>query len=415
MTTESYAERLRWFHEARFGMFIHWGLYALPGRGEWVMFSERIRPSDYAKLTRRFNPQKFDAHAWAALAAEAGMKYAVLTARHHDGFCLYDSHVSDFTSVQTAARRDFVAEYVAAFRAAGLRVGLYYSLLDWRFPGYFEPERHPASAAALVEQAHAQVRELLTQYGRIDVLWYDGDWIAHGLKKVDIAAFWRAAELNAMARSLQPQILINNRCGLAEDLDTPEQHITASAPGRGWESCMTIGDASGWGYMRHNPNLKTVAQLVQHLVAAAAGEGNLLLNVGPRPDGALRREEVLRLQALGRWLRANGESVYGSQRQFTQAAGHLGSWTRKGTTGYLHVFHWPGSTAVVPCIGQPVKAVSLLATGAPVAFRQEYNGRLVLTGLPGRPPDPADTVIKVEFETEPQSITETDLAAWLSV
>jgi alpha-L-fucosidase len=415
----SYAERLAWFHEARFGMFIHWGLYSLLGRGEWVQFNERIRPADYAKLARRFTARKFDARAWAGLAAEAGMKYAVLTARHHDGFCLFDSQVSDFTSVKTAARRDFVAEYVAALREAGLRVGIYYSLLDWRFPGYFEPERHPDSAAALVSQAHAQVRELMTNYGKIDVLWYDGDWVAHGMKKVDIAAFWRARELNAMVRGLQPQILINNRCGVPEDLDTPEQHVTASAAGRGWESCMTIGDASGWGYTRHNPNMKSRPQLVQNLVSAAVGEGNLLLNVGPRPDGTIRPEEVGRLKAIGRWMRANGESIYGSQRlvfhnQFTQAAWHLGPWTRKGTTGYLHVFRWPGSEAVIPCVATPVRRASLLATGAAVTVRQDpYCGRLILSGLPVRPPDAADTVIKVEFETEPQSVQEPDLAAWL--
>ena len=181
---------------------------------------------------------------------------------------------------------------------------------------------------------------------------------------------------------------------------------------------MTIGDASGWGYTRYNPNMKSMPQLVQNLVTAAAGEGNLLLNVGPRPDGTIRPEEVARLKAIGQWLRANGESVYGSQRlffrnQFTQAAWHLGPWTRKGTAGYLHVFRWPGTEAIIPCVGTPARAASLLASGTPLRVRQEDNGRLVISGLPARPPDTADTVIKVEFEAEPQTMPEPDMAEWL--
>ncbi len=201
----SYEERLKWFHEARFGIFVHWGLYSMLGRGEWVMFQERIPAREYAKLARRFKPAKFDADALAAVAVDAGAKYMVLTTRHHDGFCLFDSKVSDFTSVKSAAGRDFVAEYIHACRKAGLKVGLYYSLLDWRFPGYFEPKKYPDSAAAMVQQLHDQVRELMTNYGKIDVLWYDGDWINHGCAGIDDkAAFWRSRELNDMARQLQP-------------------------------------------------------------------------------------------------------------------------------------------------------------------------------------------------------------------
>lgn len=426
MKIPPYAERLRWFHQARFGMFIHWGLYSLLERGEWVMFQERIRPSAYAKLADRFRPTKFDADAWAGLAAEAGMKYMVLTTRHHDGFCLFDSAHSAFTSTKSAARRDYVAEYAAACRRAGLKVGFYYSLLDWRFPGYFEPKKQTASAHALVQQLHEQVRELLTNYGPVDVLWYDGDWVNHGEAGLaDKAKFWRATELNAMARRLQPHILINNRSGTNEDLDTPEQHVTASKPGRGWESCMTMGYFAGWGYTRHNPTWKSSAQLLHALVTAAAGEGNFLLNVGPQPDGRIRREEVVRLKAMGAWLKTNGAAIYGSQRcdlhggsggrtTTTNTWSMIGQWTRQGNTGYLHIDRWPGTEAVIPLVKSKALAATLLATGQPVHIRQEYNGRLVLTGLPAQPPHPAINVIAVKFAGEPHRMAEKDSAAWLA-
>ena len=407
----AYHRRLKWFHEARFGMFIHWGLYSLTGRGEWTMFVERILKNDYAKLADQFNPRKFDADAWAGLAAEAGMKYVVLTTRHHDGFCLFDSQVSDFTSVKTRAKRDFVAEYVAAVRRAGLKVGFYYSLLDWRFPGYFMPEENKESAEAMVQQYHAQVNELMTNYGKIDVLWYDGHWMAHGAVEMDLAAFWRSKEVNANVRKLQPHIIINNRSGIDEDLDTPEQHVTASQPGRGWESCMTIGDSCGWGYIRNNPNMKTEPQLLQHLVTAASGEGNFLLNVGPKPDGSIRGKEKSRLKAMGAWLKTNGEAIYGSERT-PLSGGMLGMWTAKGSTGYFHIFRWPGETAVAPLVKTKVVSARLLATGKKVAFKQEHNGRLVFSGLPKDPPDPNVSVIKVEFESKPQCLAETDRAAW---
>jgi alpha-L-fucosidase len=407
--TPSYRERMAWFHEARFGLFIHWGLYSLLGRGEWAMLEERIPAAEYAKLADRFKPKSFDAFAWAEMAVQAGAKYAVLTTRHHDGFCLYDSEVADFTSVKTAAKRDFVAEYVDAFRRAGLKVGFYYSLLDWRFPGYWNPRKHRESADAMIEQYHAQVRELMTNYGKIDVLWYDGHWI-DGVKNV--GRFWRAREINAWVREKQPHILINNRSGVDEDLDTPEQHVTASKPGRGWESCMTMGDSCGWGYIRDNPNMKSETQLLQHLVTAAAGEGNFLLNVGPKPDGTVRKSERRRLKSIGKWLRTNGEAIYGSQRCALKN-GMIGLWTSNGRTAYLCVFRWPGREAVIPLVGSKVRSATLLATGEPVEHRVEHNGRLVLSGLPKKPPHPSVSVVKVEFGGRLKTMPETDRAAWL--
>lgn len=411
----SYEQRLKWFHQARFGMFIHWGLYSLTGRGEWTFLLEREKAEDYAKLADRFKPAKFDANAWAQTAADAGMKYVVLTTRHHDGYCLWDSQVSDFTSVKTAARRDFVAEYVKACRKAGLKVGFYYSLLDWRFPGYWEPDKYPESAEAMVRQAHDQVRELLTQYGKIDVLWYDGGWLRNTFPpQIDLMIpFWRSKKLNAMARRLQPHILINNRSGTQEDLDTPEQHVTASAKGRGWESCMTIGDHVGWGYVKNNPNFKTTPQLLQYLVQAASGEGNYLLNIGPKPDGSIRKEELDRLRQIGDWMRANGESIYRSQQCDLEAV-MLGLWTRKGKDAYLHVFRWPGKEAVIPLVKTKAREAVILQTGQKLGIRREYNGRLVLTGMPEKPPHPYVTTIRIRFAGVPERLAEPDQSAWLT-
>ncbi len=415
--------RLRWFHQARFGMFIHWGLYSLLGRGEWVMLHERIRAGDYARLADRFTAKKFDADAWAGLAAEAGMKYMVLTTRHHDGFCLYDSAASDFTAVKTAARRDFVAEYARACRRAGLKVGFYYSLLDWRFPGYWDARRERASAQAMVRQVHDQMRELMSNYGRIDYLFYDGAWIpgfetphhADGkLVSTEVAAFWQSRKLNRMVRRLQPHIVINNRAAVAEDVDTPEQEVTASAPHRAWESCMTIGDRFGWGYLQHNPNRKIVPQILQHLATAASGRGNFLLNIGPRGDGSIPREDVRILRQIGEWMAVNGEGIYGSQRCPLQSE-HLGSWTRRGNTAYFHIFRYPGTEAAIPLVATRARSARLLADGTRLKIQHEYNGRLILSGLPHRPPHPYVNTVKIRFTSEPKSIpfAKADRPKWL--
>jgi len=394
-------KRLQWWVEARFGMFIHWGLYAIPARGEWVMYCERIPRVEYAKLADKFNPRKFDADAWVGLAREAGMKYMVLTTRHHDGFCLWDSQVSDFTAPKTAAKRDFVAEYVAACRRTGMRIGFYYSLLDWRMPAYWQgPEKDPEAWARslnedwiqFVDYVHAQVRELCTGYGKIDILWYDGAW-PHD------AQAWRAKELNAMVRKLQPDIIINNRSGLSEDLDTPEQHITASGGGRPWESCMTIDDL-WWGYHPGDPNLKSSMQLVRNLVRCVSGNGNFLLNVGPKADGTIPAPFATRLKEIGAWLERNGESIYGcSPSPFSQM--HLGYVTAKGQTVYIHVMYWPGTEMCVAGIKNRVKGVRMVATGEEMPFEQTRD-RLFVRGLPAKSPDPIDTVFAIEIEGPPE-------------
>jgi len=420
---QPYEKRIEWLHKARFGLFVHFGPYSQLGHGEWAMWSERIPAAEYAEMADNFNPKNFDADAWAENAVKAGMKYAVFTTRHHDGYCLFDSSVSDFSSVKKAPKRDFTAEFVKAFRKAGLKVGLYYSLVDWRFPGAFEPGKHPESAKRMVEQAHSQVVEIMSNYGKIDVLWYDGcgiDLDKAGVKSV--AEFWRSEELNAKVRNLQPNILINNRAGVNEDLDTPEQQVKACAPGRGWETCMTINVWGGWSYIPGHATRRTAPQLIQHLVETAAGEGNFLLNIGPRGDGSFANEDTKILEAIGEWLKTNGEAIYGSQGCALIGGrtawigdvpfNSLGRWTRKGKTAYLHCLVWHDKCLSIPLVKTRVKSVSLLASDAKLSFEQRSNGRLLISGLPSKPPQ-AVNVVKVVFTDVPESLDEPEKAAWI--
>jgi alpha-L-fucosidase len=347
----------------------------------------------------------------------------VLTTRHHEGFCLFDSKCSDYTSVKHGCKRDIVREYVDAAREAGLKVGLYYSLLDWRFPGYFEPEKYPESKEALIAQVHNQVRELMTNYGKIEVLEYDGGWDSRiATKREDWAKFWRAEELNNMVRELQPGIIINDRSGKEEDIETPEQVVRAGKA-RMTESCMCIGDSCAWGYTRFNPNWKSTEQLLQYLIQAAQLGGNYLLNIGPDPNGHIRNEEFERLQLLGNWLRANGEAVYNSESCDLIGASMpgiidlnlQGPWTRKGNVGYWCIFRWPGSTATAVRVGSEPVRVTALATGKEYEFEwNSKNGKLIIKGLPALPIDQFCSVLKVEFNEVPRLMPEPDLAAFLS-
>jgi len=384
---------MRWWHQARFGMFIHWGLYAIPARGEWVMHLERIPVEEYAALAKKFNPKRYDPNEWASLAKEAGMKYMVLTSRHHDGFSLFDSQVSDYTAPKSAAGRDLCAEYVAAARKAGLKVGFYYSLLDWRWQAYWDgPEKDPKGWKKFVDYVHAQVRELCTLFGRLDILWYDGAW------PYDAKA-WRSKELNAMVRQLQPRIIINNRSGLPEDHDTPEQHISFSPPGRAWETCMTLNDS--WGYSAGDNNWKTPTQLIHNLVRCASGGGNFLLNVGPKADGTLPQPSVRLLKEIGRWMRVNGESIYGSER-CPFGGGAVGMTTAKGNLVYLHVLRWPGEEVCIAGVKNNVRSAHLLATGEK-AEPVKRGDRLFIRGLPKKAPDPYDSVIVLKLDGRPEA------------
>jgi len=361
-------EDMAWWRDAKFGMFIHWGLYAIPARGEWVMHSEKIPAEEYAKLADRFTPGHFDARAWAKTAKDAGMKYMVMVARHHDGFALWDSPGSyrDFTSVKTAAHRDFVKEYAAGCRASGLRVGLYYSPLDWRFPGYFKPRELSESAALLKKQGYAQVEELMKNYGKIDILWYDGGWLAHTGTDADAAWFWEPVKLNTMVRRLQSKVVINPRSGWIGDFQCDEGSHAIGGPiiPRPWEKCLNLNDTA-WGYTERQ-NLLSLDYIITTLVNVVCRDGNVLLNVGPDADGVIPAAHVTRLREVGHWLETNGEAVFGTRAgPFQPVDGAYGS-TQRGKKVYLHILRWPegGKPLVLPPLpGRRIASVGTLGKG----------------------------------------------------
>ncbi len=384
----------RWFADARFGLFIHWGMYALYGRGEQVLFREHLKPSLYRERAAEFRAQRYDPASWASLAREAGMRYAVLTAKHHDGFCLFDSVVSDFNSAKIGAHRDLLREYVDAFRAAGLHVGIYYSLADWQWPAYFQgPERDPAGFKRFLEYTHAQVRELCSNYGMVDILWFDGAW-------PHTPEVWRATELLEMARALQPNALINDRTGLPGDFDSPEQHILGGRAARPWESCITAVERH-WGYHAGDRLWKSSAQVVHMLAQVAEGGGNLLLNVGPRADGSFPQPFVELLQEVGRWMSTNGRSIYASSPGICESIS-IGRQTVVDSTVYLHVLYWPGQELHLAGLRNRVVKAYFVADGWAIDFRQEGED-LCLDNLPSQAPDPYDTVIALDVDSVPEA------------
>lgn len=385
-------DHMKWWHEARFGMLITWGLYSIPAHGEWIMYQEHIPFDEYKTLADQFNPQSYSPAEWVALAKEAGMKYIVIVTRHHDGFCLFDSKVSDFTSVKTAAKRDLIAEFAVACHAAGMRMGLYYSLVDWRFPGVIPHGTREKDAVYkdLVNQAHAQVRELLTNYGKVDILWYD-------MLVPNNPQLWRSQELNKMARQLQPDIIINDRAGVTADFGTPENTIIAQ--NNSWEACYAMNRT--WGYARYDRNYKTVNELLRLLGSCASQGGNFLLSVAPDADGRIDIESVERLRSIGRWMKTNGKAIYGAGPS-PIGAPNLGMETRVGNNVYLLMQRWPGPTVPFAWCGSRVTSATLLANGQ--AARIEQNGdRVWLHDLPAYPLDPYLNVIELTFEGEPSA------------
>jgi alpha-L-fucosidase len=388
------ARRLRWWREAKFGMFIHWGLYSVLGRHEWVMENEAIPINDYEPLAERFKPKPNAARAWAALAKRAGMKYMVMTTKHHEGFCHFDSKLTDYCAPKRAAGRDLVREYVDAARAEGLRVGFYYSLMDWHHPDGARCEHDEAARRRFVDYIHGQIRELLTNYGTIDVLWYDVAW------PLD-AKGWESERMNDMVFQLQPDIIVNNRNKLPGDFSTPEQRIQAEQGDRAWESCMTMNGS--WGYHAADDAWKRPREIVDNLITCARDGGNYLLNIGPKPDGSIPEASVEILTTVGAWMARNGQAIYGADRcQISRS--NYANFTRKGNTLFVHVRYWPGDTVVVGGLRNKVLGAKLAVTGAPVRFDQdEYRARLV--GLPAQAPDSPFTTIAVECEGEPKQDT----------
>ncbi|MBQ5468292.1 MAG: alpha-L-fucosidase [Oscillospiraceae bacterium] len=388
-----------WFTRDRFGMFIHWGLYALPARHEWVKTRERMTDADYDRYFRRFDPDLFDPRDWARQAKAAGMRYAVLTAKHHEGFCLFDSQYTDYKATNTPAGRDLVREFTDAFRAEGLRVGLYYSLLDWHHPDFTIDVHHPRrddpdaraqnegrSMARYCEYVRNQVRELLTGYGKIDVLWFDfsypeqcgtGDkaWM-----KGKGAEDWEAEKLIALARSLQPRILIDNRTGIEQDIWTPEQYQLGDwlrHPETGerlvWEACQTF--SGSWGYYRDETSWKSPGQLIRMLVNTVSAGGNLLMNVGPTARGCFDRRACKALTVFADWMKYNSRSIYGctmAEPDLLAACPRDCRMTQSqdGTRLYLHLFAYPFAHLELRGLAGRVEYAQFLADGSELRFTE---------------------------------------------
>jgi len=387
--------RMKWWHEARFGMFIHWGLYSVLGRHEWAMENEGIPVSEYELLAKRFQPKPNAARAWAQLAKETGQKYMVMTTKHHEGFCNFDTKLTNYCAPKQGPGRDLVREYVEAARAEGLRVGFYYSLMDWHHPDGAQCAKDEEARKRFVEYTHGLIRELMTNYGKIDVLWYDVDW------PLD-AAGWESERMNKMVFQLQPDILVDNRNGLPGDFSTPEQEIVAEKGGRAWESCMTLNDS--WGYQRADDSWKSLKTVVRNLISCSRDSGNYLLNIGPKPDGSIPEESVRIFGEVGQWMARNGETIYVTDRCQVRRSEYA-NFTRKGNMLYMHVYFWPGDTATLAGLMTGVKSARLFASGGKVAFEQD-RFRVRFTGLPNEAPDHPITTIAIECESEPTQNTD---------
>lgn len=371
----------QWWKDAKFGMFIHWGLYSIVGKGEWYMFNQNVDVREYRKLKDQFTAEKFNAKDWAQCAKDAGMKYMVLTARHHDGFSLWDSPSSfdNFTSSNSAAKKDFVAEYTQACRDAGLKVGLYYSPLDWRFPGYFFPDMYRENAEQLKAQTYSQVEELMKNYGKIDVLWYDGggdDWLGLGglqwkgkeawtrrpkTEKYKGKPLFEPLKLNAMVRQYQPKVIMNDRSGYEGDFSSREHAIGDYDNTRLWEKCGTI--SAGWGYVSARTEPLPLKKILENLSSIVCRDGNYLLNVGPRPDGQIEPSQIARLKEVGNWLKLYGECIYGTKGGPILPTAAYGA-TSTSKAIYIHIWEWPADGKITISELKGIKSGKALTTDA---------------------------------------------------
>lgn len=410
-------DKWKWFPECRFGMFIHWGPYSQQGRGEQVLFREHLNQKEYEKAACAWNPTEFNAKEWAETAKAAGMRYAVLTTRHHDGFCLWDSKYTNYSTAKQAAGRDFVKDYVEAFRRAGLKIGLYYSLADWRIPAYWEgPQNDPIGWETFREYVHNQVRELLTNYGKIDVFWFDGAWPRNVYE-------WDSFKLVEMMRNLQGEILINNRLGVIPDMDdgsskfatgesgasktlgdfgTPEHHISPE-PDRLWESCQ-VATQRLWGYAI-GERWRSADILLEMLVEAASKGGNMLLNVGPDSNGKIPEEFKIETARLGKWLKIHGEAIYDSNGGDICEMITRGYQVLKGNNLYLVIRFWDGRKSFrLSGLKADILNAILLTTGKTLEVEYDEDA-IILNGLPDNPPCDLFSVIKLECAERPSPLS----------
>ncbi|HVB36465.1 MAG TPA: alpha-L-fucosidase [Candidatus Acidoferrales bacterium] len=386
----SRARRMQWWHAAKFGMFIHWGVYSTIERHEWVMENEAIPIEEYMAHAKLFKPKPNAPRAWARLAREAGQRYMVMTTKHHEGFCNFNTQHTTYCAPKQGPGRDLVHEYVEAARAEGLRVGFYYSLMDWHHPDGARCETDEDARKRFVEYTHGLIHDIMSNYGKIDVLWYDVAWPLN-------ADQWESERMNQMVFQLQPDIIVNNRNKLLGDFSTPEQHVQAAEAGRAWETCMTLNDS--WGYQAADDNWKSAKTVIRNLVSCVRDGGNYLLNIGPKPDGSVPEPEVNVLREVGQWMKRNGQTIYESDLCQVRRSSYA-TFTRTGNTLYMHVYFWPGDYVAISGLMTGVKSARLLGDGRKVNFTQN-RFQVKLVGLPREAPDHPVTTIALECESEP--------------
>ncbi len=406
------AARTQWFRDAKFGMFIHWGVYSVIGRQEWARNIFHIPQAEYDTYIPGFNPVNFDPNAWVDLAQNAGARYMVITSKHHDGFSIFRSTVSDYDIRLTPYPNDPLKMLADAAKAKGMRLGFYHSIMDWHNPDY-RPKRDwessdPKEGGDLpryIDFMEAQLKELLTRYGDVAVFWFDGEW-EHSTTEM------RSNEVYDMIRKLQPNTLINDRLfkrepGNKADYGTPEQYVPATGltdpSGKPilWESCVTI-DPSSWGYNRYGTEFRTNRDLIRMLIEVVSKGGNLLLNVGPRPDGTIQPEFVSRLNAMGAWMKVNNEAIYATTASPFTTLPFFGRATQKGDTLYLHVYQWPLDRKLrVPALRNQVVAAHLLANPSAALPVSRENGDVVVS-LPVKAPDDIASVVALKLDGPPR-------------
>jgi len=404
-TEEQREQRLAWWRVARFGLFIHWGPVSLKGTEiGWSRGGERrgtggtgtIPVEVYDNLYKQFNPVKFNAQEWVSIAKAAGMKYLVFTSKHHDGFSMFDSKLTDYKITNSPFKRDVVAELAKACHEGGIKLGFYYSPPDWYHPDY-RTENH----ARYIKFLHGQLRELCSNYGRVDIIWFDG----LGGKAVD----WDSPNLFKMIRKLQPHVIINNRAGLPGDHDTPEQRVGRFQTDRPWESCITICRQWAW---KPNDQMKSLKECIDILVRCVGGDGNLLLNVGPMPTGEIEPRQVARLKEIGAWLKRWGKTIYGT-RGGPFRPGTWGASTYKGNKVYVHILHWPQETVTLPPIQKKIIATSVLTGGTGTVNQTDER---IEISVPQTDHQELDTIVLLELdgpasEANPGKLASASLAA----
>jgi len=402
-----------WFVQARLGLFVHWGIYALPARHEWIKSRERIPEAEYQRYFERFDPDLYDPAQWAEDGWSAGMRYAVITTKHHDGFCLWDSALTDYKATNTPARRDLLREFVDAFRRRGFRIGFYHSLIDWHHPDFpldiFHPRRDEPAAreesrrrdvSKYAAYLHGQVRELLTGYGPVDVMWLDFSYPERSYEGLPGKgrADWQSEALVAMIRQLQPNILIDNRADVPGDFHTPEQIQPpgwVELDGRRvvWEACQTLNGS--WGYDRDNLDWKSPELLVRMLVDSVSKGGNLLLNVGPTARGEFDPRARATLAVIGEWIRLHERSIRGATAaSFTPPPD--GRYTQRGERLYLHLFAWPFRHVHLPGLGGKIAYAQLLNDGSEIRLLQPGQAGVGHTAPRGVPEGAATLVLPVQ-------------------